>query len=676
MLSRLNPQQRKAVETIHCPLLVLAGAGSGKTSVITRKIAHLIETCDFKAHQILAVTFTNKAAREMKERVNKLLSKDKTRGLRVSTFHNFGLKFCQAELKLLDLKPGFSIFDDQDASTLLKDITNKDVETNKEELRTLQSKISEWKNELIQPEQALTTAKDAEDVAAAKLYQHYQRALHAYNALDFDDLIMRPTLLLRDNDECLVRWQSKIHYFLVDEYQDTNTSQYEFIRLLVGKRGKLTVVGDDDQSIYAWRGARPENLEALNQDYPQLEVIKLEQNYRSVGRVLKAANTLIANNPHLFEKRLWSEKPFGEPIRVLSTRNEEAEAQRIVSEIIQHKFSGHRDYRDFAILYRSNHQSRLLEKFFAEHNIPYKLSGGTSFFSRTEIKDIMAYMRLLSNPDDDSAFLRIVNVPRRSIGTATLEKLGRYATRRNISLFAASFELGLEQELSERALENLQAFTRLIVETADNIQRGDATQVLGDFLNQLDYHEWLYEQNTNPKAADYKYQNVKELERWIHQRLEDDISFKEVISGLVLRDILEQQDKDEQVNAVHLLTLHAAKGLEFPHVYIIGMEEEILPHKNSIEIDSIEEERRLAYVGITRAQISLTFSVVEKRARYGELATTEPSRFLYELPEGDLEWEKPREKMSDDEKQETSRSNIQNLRAMLSSPEDHSERDS
>ena len=413
---KLNPGQNEAVKYVTGPCLVLAGAGSGKTGVICKKIAYLIEKCDYKARNIAAVTFTNKAAREMKERVVKMMDKKLTRGLTVSTFHSLGLDIIRKEIKTLGYKPGFTLFDDQDTLSLLKELTHEELDGDKDLLSKLQSMISNWKNDLLLPDAAIKMSSDADTTMYAEFYQLYQKHMKAYNALDFDDLILIPTLLLKNFPEVKTRWQKKIQYLLVDEYQDTNASQYELVKLIAGEKGLLTVVGDDDQSIYSWRGAKPQNLVLLGQDFPQLKLIKLEQNYRSSGRILKCANTLIANNPHVYDKALFSELAYGVELRVIQAKNEEHEIERVVGELIGHKFLNKSKFKNYAILYRGNHQSRLLEKALMLNRIPYKISGGTSFFSRSEIKDMMAFLRVLVNPDDDNAFLRIVNVPRREIG--------------------------------------------------------------------------------------------------------------------------------------------------------------------------------------------------------------------------------------------------------------------
>ncbi|NAW63813.1 DNA helicase Rep, partial [Photobacterium halotolerans] len=631
----------------------------------------LVQQCGYKARNIAALTFTNKAAREMKERVGQTLGRQEAKGLMVSTFHTLGLNIIRREYKVLGLKASFSLFDDQDQMALLKELTEDQLDGDKDLLKMLLSSISNWKNAMLSPAQAKAQAQSERDQLFAHCYELYQRQMKAYNALDFDDLILMPVLLLRDNDEVRQRWQNKIRYLLVDEYQDTNTSQYAFVKLLVGERSKFTVVGDDDQSIYSWRGAQPENLALLNQDFPTLKVIKLEQNYRSTSRILRSANILIANNPHLFEKALFSEIPDGEMLKVLTAKNEEHEAEKVVGELIAHRFLNNTDYKDYAILYRGNHQSRLFEKALMQNRIPYKISGGTSFFSRTEIKDIMAYLRLLTNQDDDNAFLRIVNTPRREIGPVTLEKLGTYANMRGKSLFAASFELGLEQHLSGRGLDSLRQFTRWIVELADNAERGDAVAAVRQMIRDIHYEDWLFETSASPKAAEMRMKNVSDLYSWITADLEGDNydnevrTLKEVVQRMTLRDMMERGEEDEDADQVQLMTLHASKGLEFPHVYLIGAEEGILPHQTSIDEDNVEEERRLAYVGITRAQKTLTFTLCKERRQYGELLKPEPSRFLYELPQDDLDWETERKPVTAEERMERGQAHIANLRSMF-----------
>nr|WP_300307410.1 DNA helicase Rep [Halomonas sp.] len=676
-LRKLNPRQQEAVRYIDGPCLVLAGAGSGKTSVITTKIAYLIQECGMSARRIAAVTFTNKAAREMKERVSGMLRGREGHGLTVSTFHTLGLNIIRGELKALGYKPGFSLFDPEDAKALLRDLMNKDAQVDADQINQVQAAISNWKNDLVLPGQALSHASSEDEHYAARVYEAYVRHLKAYNAVDFDDLILLPVVLLRDNPEALERWRRKIHYMLVDEYQDTNISQYMLVRMLMAERQTFTVVGDDDQSIYAWRGARPENLVTLGEDFPRLNVIKLEQNYRSTGIILHAANTLIANNPHVYDKTLWSEMGKGDPIRIVVTRHEEAETERVASEILTRRIKERAEWRDFAVLYRGNFQARLLELKLQHYQIPYKLSGGTSFFSRGEIKDAMAYLRLLINPADDNAFLRIVNVPRREIGPTTLEKLANYATERNVSLFAACQELGLAEQLPARAVERLTRFTHFIEGVRRRMDGGDAIAAIRDMMREMDYEAWLYQNASAPTIAERRMGNVwiliDQLEKSMQADPEESTasedtetdSVEAAISRLVLRDILEQQAEEDDSDRVQLLTMHASKGLEFPHVYLMGLEEELLPHRNSIESGTVEEERRLAYVGITRARQTLTMTLARQRKAFGEMLDCVPSRFLDELPPEDLEWEGRADREDPERKQERGKSAIAGLRSLL-----------
>ena len=666
---RLNPGQQQAVEFVTGPCLVLAGAGSGKTRVITNKIAHLIHQCGYQAKHIAAVTFTNKAAREMKERVAQTMGRKEARGLMISTFHTLGLEVIKREYAALGMKAKFSLFDDQDQLALLKELTEKWLENDKTLVAQLISTISNWKNDLVDPQRAMGLAHSERDKLFAHCYGLYHDHMKACNVLDFDDLILLPTLLLQRNEEVRERWQNRIRYLLVDEYQDTNTSQYELVKLLVGNRARFTVVGDDDQSIYSWRGARPQNLVLLKEDFPALQVIKLEQNYRSSERILKAANILIANNPHVFEKRLFSELGYGEELKVVTANNEDHEAERVVGELIAHHFVKKTNYGDYAILYRGNHQSRLFEKMLMQNRIPYKISGGTSFFSRPEIKDLLAYLRVLTNQDDDSAFLRIVNTPKREIGPATLQKLGEWANQRNKSLFRASFDLGLGQYLTGRGLESLQRFTHWMEGIIQMVER-EPVAAVRDLIRGVDYESWLFETSPSPKAAEMRMKNVNTLFGWMTEMLEgneldEPMTLTQVVTRFTLRDMMERGESDEELDQVQLMTLHASKGLEFPYVFLVGMEEGLLPHQSSIDEDNVDEERRLAYVGITRAQKELIFTLCRERRQYGELVRPEPSRFLLELPQDDLAWESERKVVSPQERMQKGQSHLASVKAML-----------
>ena len=667
---KLNEAQESAVTYVSGPCLVLAGAGSGKTRVITNKIAHLVRNCDMPARYIAAVTFTNKAAREMKERVAQTLGKPEARGLKVSTFHTMGLTIIKAHVKDLGLKPGFSLFDDKDSFALLNDLTSDTLDGDKDQLQLLQSCISNWKNDLILPDALLKSATSTGEREFAEAYKRYQDNLKAYNALDFDDLILLPTLLLKSSETIRAKWQSKIRYLLVDEYQDTNTSQYELVKLLVGERARFTVVGDDDQSIYSWRGAKPQNLHLLQEDFPRLNVIKLQQNYRSSGRILHCANILIQNNPHLFDKTLFSELQYGEPLKVIEAKNEEHEGERVVAELLAHKFMNRTQFKDYAILYRGNHQSRIFEKLLMRNRIPYKISGGMSFFGRAEVKDIMAYLRLFVNQDDDNALLRIINTPGRGIGRATLEKLGNFANSLGVSMFEAATHPNLNSVLPDKAFHSVSTFARWVVELSDNAERGNTADAVRTMIRTMGYEEWLYETSASPKAAEMAMANVSTLFGWVNDMLEGNdldqpMTLTEVVNRLILRDMMERGEDDGEGDQVQLMTLHASKGLEFPIVFLVGMEEGLLPHQSSIDEDNVEEERRLAYVGITRAQRELVFSLAKERRQFGEVINPEPSRFLFELPPDDVQWENQKPKATKEERQQKAQVGIANLRGIL-----------
>lgn len=677
-MNKLNSQQQKAVQFIDTPLLVLAGAGSGKTSVITAKIAYLIEQCGIKPHNIAAVTFTNKAAKEMKERVSKLLVK-KPRGLMVSTFHTFGLNILRKEYKSLNLSPGFSIFDEYDARQLLSELMRKDKDIADEQVRIIQSLISQWKNDLLTPEQMIVREKESDkplESLAVRIYEAYERHLRAYNAVDFDDLILRPVELFRNNPDVLAKWQRKIHYLLVDEYQDTNGGQYHLVKLLVGSRHALTVVGDDDQSIYAWRGARVENINQLSNDYPKIKIIKLEQNYRSSSNILATANSLIANNQHEYNKALWSEMGPGDLIKINKCRNEDDEAERVASDILLQRIQKALKFKDCAILYRSNHQSRILEIKLQSFKIPYNVSGGLSFFSRSEVKDILSYLKVIVNPDDDNSFLRIINVPRREIGPQTIEKLANFSRESGMSLSTSCQSLALRSFLPDKTVEKLHRFGFWLENIREKCAQENPMEIIREMIEDIDYEQWLHNQSSSSDMAERRMNNVYSLldglQKTIDRRLEqegddipdNDVSVADAVARLVLQDLLERQEKEEDTDQVQLMTLHAAKGLEFPLVYIMGMEEGILPHRNSIDTDDIEEERRLAYVGITRAERQLILSYAAKRKQYGEIQETTPSRFLDELPEECIDWQ-GRTPLTEEEQQQTSQQALASLRMII-----------
>jgi ATP-dependent DNA helicase Rep len=640
----MNAPQREAVKYMEGPCLVLAGAGSGKTRVITTKIAHLIEECGYEAKNIAAVTFTNKAAAEMQERIAKLLKDPKeAKNLTVCTFHSLGVQILRREAKELGLKDRFSIMDSDDCFSIVQDLA---LTTDKQVVRRIQNEMSLWKNGLIDPETALKMAVTEDQAQAARIYRNYVATLAAYQAVDFDDLIRLPVELFRNNEAVRDKWQRKLRYLLVDEYQDTNTCQYELVKLLVtgiGKKPMFTAVGDDDQAIYAWRGATIENLKQLQVDFPDLKVIKLEQNYRSTTRILQAANAVISNNPKLFEKKLWSEHGLGDPIKVMAMQDDDQEAEQVAIMLSAHKFERRAKFSDYAILYRGNHQARVIEQALRKERIPYTISGGQSFFDRAEIKDIISYLRLIANQDDDPAFIRAVTTPRRGVGQSTLEALGAFAGQWQCSLFEAVFKGGIESKLADRQLNPLREFCNFINQLELHASRPgeNAAQLLDDMMKEINYEAYLYD-TFDDRQAQNKWQNVIDFTTWLKEKgtggkngEDREKSLLDLTQMVALMSMLE--GRDEEPDAVRMSTLHASKGLEFPHVFLIGVEEGILPHKGDPDAPietlgaRIEEERRLMYVGITRAQRSLHISWCKKRKRARESVNCDVSRFIKEM---------------------------------------------
>ncbi|NTV10573.1 MAG: UvrD-helicase domain-containing protein [Zoogloea sp.] len=658
MSVHLNVPQREAIKYLDGPCLVLAGAGSGKTRVITNKIAYLVEQCGFNPANIAAITFTNKAAKEMQERVNQLLGGRNANGLTVCTFHALGVRIVRQEAKHLGLKPQFSILDASDTAQVVADVLGK---VDKARAKALHWQISSWKNALVEPDEAAKLADDELAFDAARLYSEYDKTLRAYQAVDFDDLIRLPVKLFDEHPEVRERWQNKLRYLLVDEYQDTNRAQYRLLRLLSGVRGAFTAVGDDDQAIYAWRGADVENLRQLSTDYPSLKVIKLEQNYRSTGHILNAANTVIGNNEKLFEKRLWSEHGLGEPITVLACQTPEHEAESVVMKLQAHKFERRSKFSDYAILYRGNHQARVFEQQLRNHKIPYAISGGRSFFENAEIKDLCAYLRLIANEDDDIAFIRAITTPRRGVGPTTIEALGRYAGMRHVSLFEAAFEEGAEQHVNPKQLEAVREFGHFINRMAHRAPREPAGQVIEDLLSAIHYEPWLYD-SCDQREAETKWSNVRDFVGWFSRKGEEDS--KSLLDMIQLISLITMLDKDQgEVDQVQLATLHASKGLEFKHVFLVGVEEGLLPHQSSIDEDKIEEERRLMYVGITRAQQSLTITYCERRKAGRETRPCDASRFIDEM--GAEGVKRNDRKSPEPVSKDDAKARLANLRAML-----------
>ena len=665
MSSGLNLAQLQAVHHTQGPCLVLAGAGSGKTRVITHKMAHLIQG-GLRPQKIAAITFTNKAAAEMRERAKGLVGRA-AKDIAISTFHALGVRMLRDHGEALGLKAQFSIMSADDVMSILKDCASTaDAAT----LRQWQWAISAWKNAGVDSAQALQQARDENERALAVLMQRYEERLQAYQAVDFDDLIGLPLKLLREHDDVRAHWQQALGHVLVDEYQDTNAVQYDLLKLLVGQHTPFTAVGDDDQSIYGWRGATLDNLRQLPHDYPALQVIKLEQNYRSTSAILRAANAVIASNPNLFEKTLFSELGEGEPVRVLGCDNEEHEAQRAVARIQSLRAnSPHRALSDFAILYRANHQARVFEQALRKAQIPYKVSGGQSFFDRAEIKDVCAWLRLMANNDDDPAFLRAVTTPKRGIGHQTLGQLGNFANAHRLSLYEALFSHSLGSAISARGVASLQEFGRFVNETEYNARHTKGAEQAGAFLQQwlkdIGYERYLFEQEDNQKLAATRWSNVLEFTDWMAQRCggqTDDTagivtsspakSLLDVIQSVALLSTLSDREQDQDV--VTLSTLHAAKGLEWPHVMLVGVNEGLLPFRSDAQDDlppeaqaeRIHEERRLMYVGITRAQRSLSVTWLQRRKKGRDQVPGTPSRFIKEMAlDQATTREDPREKL-------------------------------
>jgi ATP-dependent DNA helicase Rep len=680
----MNLAQQEAVNYLHGPCLVLAGAGSGKTRVITHKIARLIQT-GMAAKRIAAITFTNKAAAEMRERAKSLIGKP-AKDVLVCTFHSLGVRMLRQDGATLGLKPAFSILDTDDVTSILKDAGGTvDAAT----ARQWQWTISGWKSAGLNAEQAQAAAATNEEHLIALVMGRYEERLTAYQSVDFDDLISLPLKLLRDHPEVRQRWQAQMGHVLVDEYQDTNATQYEMLKLLVGETvemARFTAVGDDDQSIYGWRGATLDNLRKLPVDFPALKVIKLEQNYRSTSAILRAANNVIGPNPKLFPKNLWSDLGEGEPVRVVDADSEEHEAERTVARIQSLRAEGtvmvdgkqYREFRDFAVLYRANHQAKPFEKALRKANIPYKVSGGQSFFDRAEIRDLCAWFRLWANEDDDPAFVRAVTTPKRGIGHQTLGTLGVYASQFKLSLFEALFSSSLGAALSAKASGSLHEFGRYVNDLQFRARHtegaANASLFLAEWLKEIGYEKHLYDGEESEKLAAAKWANVMEFCEWMAQRCGGQVegvagvderevkSLLEVSQTIALLSTLSEREKDQ--NVVTLSTLHASKGLEWPHVMLVGVNEGVLPFKlkESTGADGtvvrdgeavaedlatrLQEERRLMYVGITRAQRSLAVSWAKRRKKGRELVAASPSRFIAEMAlDQATTKEDPREKL-------------------------------
>ncbi len=656
----LNPPQRAAVEHVEGPLLVLAGAGSGKTRVIVEKIAHLIDSGRMPARRIAAITFTNKSAKEMRERVAKRIRGDAAEGLTISTFHALGLRFLQIEHAKLGLRRGFSIFDSDDSAAQIKDLLGTGAKP--DVLDDMRNLISRAKNAGLSPEQAMAESRTAREIEAATVYALYQARLTTFNAVDFDDLIRLPVQLLESDEECALGWRERIGYLLVDECQDTNDAQYRLLKSLAGPTGLFTVVGDDDQSIYAWRGANPDNLLSLGTDYPSLRVIKLEQNYRCSNRVLRAANTLIANNPHVHLKTLWSEQADGERIRIWECRDNAHEAEKVAAEIHFMASARQAPWSDFCILFRGNFQSRALEKALQQVRVPYHLTGGTAFLDRGEVKDAMSWLRLIANPDDDAAFLRAVTSPKREVGATTLTRLAELAQRAGMPMSRAAESVGALQQLPPRAGNALNTFVGIVRRLRDDARRLPPSELVRELADKSGLLTAIRAQCKDEASFQRRKSNLEELADWFDGG--KGAGPGELAAQLAL---LSHADKGDAGNQVRLMSLHGAKGLEFRYVFIVGVEDGTLPHEASIEEGSLEEERRLLYVGITRAKEQLWLSYSKKAQKWGDTIRLKPSRFLDELPAAEIQRDGADPVADAERKQERAAVGLAAIRALLDS---------
>lgn len=656
LLKGLNNRQQEAVRHTDGPLLVMAGAGSGKTRVLTHRIAYLLDEKDVSPRNILAITFTNKAAREMKDRVTNLIGPEADQ-MWVSTFHSMCVRILRRDADKIGINRNFTIFDTADQLTVIKNVLKeRNIDPKKYQPRSFLAEISSAKNKLQTPDQYQKVAGDYFHKMVADVYQDYQTTLLRNHSMDFDDLIMQTALLFNRAPEVLEYYQRRFQYIHVDEYQDTNYAQYDLVKKLAEKYQNLCVVGDSDQSIYRWRGADIKNILSFEKDYPNATVVFLEQNYRSTESILNAANAVIKNNPDHKEKKLWTDQAGGSKLKYYKAQTERYESLYVAEQIEKYIHEQRFNYRDIAILYRTNAQSRVIEETFVKANIPYQMVGGTKFYDRKEIKDILAYLRLISNPDDDVSFVRIVNEPKRGIGATTIEKLQNYATANEISLFTAIKEIDFVG-LGARATKSLAEFGEMVSNWIQQQEFLTATDMVEQVLKKSGYEEML--ENERTIEAKTRIENINEFKS-VTQHFEknsDDQTLLAFLTDLALISDIDSMDDDPFAdNKVTMMTLHAAKGLEFPVVFLVGMEEGIFPHSRSaMDDEEMSEERRLAYVGITRAEKELHLTHAVTRTLYGETKWNNMSRFIREIPEELLDGytstkTQPRFAISDDDR--------------------------
>ncbi len=660
---KLNPQQYRAVTSIEGPILIIAGAGSGKTRVITYRIANMLEK-GINQSQILALTFTNKAAKEMEDRIKSLTGK-KLQNLTISTFHAFGVRILRQDIDKLGYRPNFSIYDETDRYSLIKE-TGRELRFSPDALDVY--KIGILFSDIKTGRKTFTSDYDQ----YRALYEGYQEGLRLYNSVDFDDLITLPIKLFREHPDVLSQYKNRYKYIMVDEFQDTSHQQYELLHLLADKN--VAVVGDDDQSIYSWRGADYQNIVNFEKDYPDMQEIRLEQNYRSTGTILAAANGVIRHNTNRKDKELWSGNGDGKPIEIFMPENEAAEADFIAETIQGICAEEKRKYDDFGVLMRANTQSRPIEEAFLEANIPYTMSGGTSFFERKEIKDIVSYLRVISNHDDDINLLRIINTPRRGIGRVTIEAINTVAENMKTSLWEAinaiiSVENDDECPVSDKAIEDLKDFVSVIEENKSMLGGKGLGKKVRAMVERIAYFDYLIGENPkSEKAARFKYMNIESLirsmEQWENNPDNTDTSLYAYLNRITLlsRDDLDDGEADK--GKVNLMTVHASKGLEFPVVFIAGAEEGLMPHARAVEDGgdaAVEEERRLFYVAVTRARDRLLISSCLHRRKMAGTVECQPSRFLDEIPENLITYHEPPKEVNADEAHELLQNMLKNL---------------
>lgn len=660
---QLNPEQFRAVSTINGPILIIAGAGSGKTRVITYRIAHMLDS-GIPQSQILALTFTNKAAKEMETRIKELTGK-KLQNLTVSTFHAFGVQVLRHDIDKLGFRENFSIYDETDRTALIKEC-GRELQFSPDAMDTYL--IGNLFSNIKTGRKNWETANDM----YKPLYECYQEGLQLYNAVDFDDLIVLPIRLFKEHPDVLARYKERFKYIMVDEFQDTSHQQYELMHLLA--QDNVAVVGDDDQSIYSWRGADYQNIVSFEKDFPNVQEIRLEQNYRSTETILEAANGVISHNTNRKDKKLWSGNGGGKPIEIFMPENEMDEASFIAEQILSISMEEGRKYDEFGVLIRANTQSRFLEEAFLENNIPYTMSGGTSFFERKEIKDVISYLRVISNHDDDINLLRIINAPRRGIGRATIQMMNDAADTFGCTLWNAIKYLieGQGSPANDAVKEDLQAFVNIIETHRQKLLSGRGLhQKVRALLEDINYKDYLMLENQkSEKAFAFKLKNIEfllsSMETWENNPENSNPNLYNYLNRITLLSRDDMNDENDK-GKVNLMTIHASKGLEFPVVFIAGVEEGLIPHARSVEDNGgdVEEERRLFYVAITRARNKLVLTSCQKRRRQQMVVESEPSRFLDEIPPGLVEYHQPDEPLTEEQGHDILQNMLASFKALM-----------